>query len=167
MSPQHSIDILKEALLLERRGRAFYRKMAEQTANADIRDLFETMAAEEERHISILSEQFTVYNRDRQFIALDPRDAGATPLPDLILSDEVKEQIASSDFEAAAVSAAMLLEERAVALYSQRAESATDTEEKHLFEWLAHWEQGHLSFLAELDRDIKSRIWNDNLFWPF
>jgi rubrerythrin len=167
MSSQSPVDILKEALLLERRGRAFYQKVADQTGNAAIKDVFETMAAEEERHMQILSEQLSVYSKDQNFAPLNPEDAAAAPLPDLILSDEVKNAIASSDFESAAVSAAMLMEERAVAIYSQRAQAATDADEKRLFRWLAQWEQGHLKFLADLDRDIKARIWNDNQFWPF
>ena len=44
--------------------------------------------------------------------------------------DLTSDSIVPADFEAAAISAAMLMEERAVTLYGQRAEEATDANEK-------------------------------------
>ena len=68
--PDHSaLDILKQALLLERRGRAFYQQVAAQTQNAAVREFFETMAEEELRHIQILSTQFKTYVETREFKA--------------------------------------------------------------------------------------------------
>ena len=51
-----ALDILKEALLLEWRGRAFYQKVAEQAQNEAVREFFETMVAEEQQHMDILGE---------------------------------------------------------------------------------------------------------------
>ena len=167
MTHQQSLDILKEAILLERRGRSFYLKAAVQSKNADVQAFFELMANEEQRHAQILGEQFKNFTRENQFAVLAPEQIAGQPLSDMILSDAVKQQIAAADFEAAAISAAVAMEERAVALYSRQSEATADPNEKILYKWLADWEQAHLSFLAELDREIKKRIWNDNQFWPF
>ena len=167
MSATTAIDILKEAILLERRGQAFYRKVARQTENEAIKAFFDTMAQEEIRHVEILESQFAAYVQNNHFLDLTPQDKAGEPVAGLVLTAQVKEQIAAADFEAAAISAAMLMEERAVALYSQRAQSAQDPAEATLYQWLADWEQGHLSFLAQLDRDIRETVWNDNQFWPF
>jgi rubrerythrin len=161
------MDILKEALLLEMRGRAFYKKVAAQTQNEAVREFFETMVAEEARHMDILGGQLKSYRADKTFVPLAAADTQSQPLPDLVLSDEVKKQIAGADFEAAAISAAILMEEKAVKLYGERAVASDDAEEKALYQWLSDWEKGHLSFLADLDRDIKAAIWEDNQFWPF
>ena len=59
------------------------------------------------------------------------------------------------------------MEERAVALYSERADAAEDPSERTLYQWLADWERSHLSFLAQLDKEVREAIWNDNQFWPF
>ena len=142
------MDILKEAHLLERRGRAFYLQVAAQTTNRDVADFFETMAAEEQRHMQVLENQMRSVSEARGWTALASEDADADPLADTILSDATKAHIAGADFEAAAVSAAMLMEEKAVALYTSRAEAAQVPEEKRLFQWLADWEKGHLTFLA-------------------
>ncbi|MEJ2039461.1 MAG: ferritin family protein [Desulfosarcinaceae bacterium] len=164
---QTSLDILKEAILLERRGRAFYLQVAAQSQNPPIKEFFETMAAEEKNHMQVLGEQYKNFSATQTFAPLQAKDADSQPLPGLILTREVKEKIAAADFEAAAISAAMLLEEQAVKLYGDRAADAKDPNEKALFEWLAHWEQSHLSFLTNLDHDIKEAIWEDNRFWPF
>jgi len=166
--PAHkTIDILKEAILLERRGQAFYLKVAEQSANPDIKGFFETMAGEEGHHIEILESQFAAYVQNQHFEPLSSQDQMSQPAAQLVLNDAVKKQIAAADFEAAAISAAMLMEERAIALYSKRAETAQDPAEETLYLWLAGWERGHLSYLAQLDREIKESIWNDRQFWPF
>ena len=167
MSASTPIDILKEAILLEKRGRAFYQRVAEQSTHAAVKAFFETMAGEEARHIEILESQFAAYVRDQHFEPLAVQDQQNQPADQLVLSDELKTQIAAADFEAAAISAAMLMEERAIALYGQRAEKAQEPDEATLYRWLAGWERGHLSYLARLDRDIKESIWNDQQFWPF
>jgi rubrerythrin len=162
-----SLDILKEAILLERRGRAFYMKIAGQAENQAVREFFETMAAEEMQHIQILGEQLKSYAANQSFTSMEVSATENKPLPELVLSFKVRQQIAKADFEAAAISAAMLMEERAVTLYGQRAEEATEANEKALYQWLSDWEKGHLAFLAKVDQELKESIWNDNQFWPF
>ncbi|MFH1993288.1 MAG: ferritin family protein [Pseudomonadota bacterium] len=75
--------------------------------------------------------------------------------------------MSAAGFEAAAISAAIAMEERAVKLYSESAETTADPEAKALYEWLARWEREHLNFLLDLDKAIKEKIWFDNKFWPF
>jgi rubrerythrin len=167
MPAKTTIEILKEAILLERRGQAFYRMAAGQAQAPGVQTFFETMAREESRHVEILESQFVAYIRTRQFIPIAPDEKANEPIAQLVLSREVKAQIAAAEFEAAAISAAILMEEKAVALYGQRAENAQDPAEETLYRWLADWERGHLSFLARLDKEIKETIWNDNQFWPY
>jgi rubrerythrin len=161
------MDILKEALLLEKRGQAFYRTTAEQAAHTSVKEFFQTMADEEAHHVRILEEQFRGYSQSSHFSPMNVKATSRTPLADMVLSDDLKQQIAAADFESAAVSAAMLMEEKAVALYSKQAETSQNENEKALYQWLTDWEQGHLSFLARLDREIKESLWEDNRFWPF
>jgi rubrerythrin len=59
------------------------------------------------------------------------------------------------------------MEENAIKLYSERAVATTDPGEKALYDWLANWETQHLSFLADIDRDLTEDIWYDQNFWPF
>ena len=84
-----------------------------------------------------------------------------------ILSEEIKKQVNAAGFEAAAISAAMDFETRAVQIYSDRAESATDNNEKEMYQMLADWEKGHHFWLHKINEDLKEQIWYDNNFWPF
>jgi rubrerythrin len=165
MTDNTTLDILKNAILLEKRGKAFYRTAAAQSDNADVKAFFETMAAEEVQHVKILSDQYRAFKESGAFKALDTADTGA--IAQNVLTPQVMDRIAAADFEAAAISAAMLMEERAIALYGGRAGEARDPEEKKLYQWLADWEKEHLEFLAAIDAELKERIWNDSGFWPF
>lgn len=165
MTENSALDILKNAILLEKRGKAFYRTAANQSTNKDVKDFFETMAAEEVQHVKILSDQFKALKETGKFSAPDTTKTGT--ISQNVLTPEVKERIAAADFEAAAISAAMLMEERAIALYGNRGREAQDPEEKKLYLWLADWEKEHLEFLAAIDAELKERIWNDSGFWPF
>jgi len=166
MPTQLPLEILKEALLLERRGHAFYAKVAGQAQSDAVQSFFKTMADEELRHMNILEKHFKAFTERQQFADVDAQDLGMTAMADKVLSEELKAQIAAAGFEAAAISAAMLMEEQAISLYADRAREASDPNEKALYRWLAEWEHGHLNFLAKMDREIKAEIWEDNRFWP-
>jgi rubrerythrin len=161
-------DILKEAILLERRGKAFYTTAARQTQSEAARKIFTMMADEEDEHIEFLSRQFAHYQKSHDFLATETHvDDHQEEIAMAVLSDEIKRQINAAGFEAAAISAAMDFETRAVKIYSERAEMATDPNEKAMYGMLADWEKGHHKWLHKINEDLKETIWFDNNFWPF
>jgi len=162
-----SVDILKEAILLERRGKAFYTTAARQTESEAARKIFEMMAAEEDEHINFLSKQFAFYEKNKSFMKLDDVADADDSTVMAILSEEIKTQVNAASFEAAAISAAMDFETRAVQIYSDRAASATDKNEKEMYQMLADWEKGHHFWLHKINEDLKEQVWYDNNFWPF
>lgn len=161
-------DILKEAILLEKRGKAFYSNVAKQSRSAAARKIFNMMAEEEDDHIKFLAVQFKSYMKDKKFVKpeenIEPADESAALE---ILSEKVKKEISAASFEASAISAAMDFETRAIKIYSDRAKEATDPLEKETYKMLADWESGHHSLLHRLNEDLKEQVWNDNSFWPF
>lgn len=160
-------DILKTAILLERRGKAFYTTAARQTESEAARKIFTMMAEEEDEHIEFLSKQFSEYVKNGKFSKNDTE----APVDDteavMILTEQVKKEITAAGFEAAAISAAIDFENRAIAVYQGRADEATDENEKSMYQMLADWERGHHHLLHKLNEDLKEQIWNDNNFWPF
>ncbi len=166
MLTENTLDILKEAILLERRGHAFYQKIADHARNNTVREFFQIMADEELRHIKILEDQFKGYQKNARFDDFDTQAIKEPSIASLVISDDLKAKIAAAGFEAAAISAAMFMEEQAISLYGERARRGEDPRERALYRWLADWEHGHLVFLAKLDREIKAGIWEDNRFWP-
>ena len=167
MTDDKTTEILKSAILMEKRGQAFYEKVAQQTSGNVVKRFFEMMANEEKNHIRILSEQFKAYQNNKQFDSGNFDDQHESDIASQVLSSEIQSEISASDYEAAAISAAMSMEERAIKLYSDRAGDATDPNEKALYNWLAKWETQHLSFLADIDRELTEDIWYDRSFWPF
>jgi len=160
-------EILKKAMLLEKRGMAFYGKVAEQAASEPVKEFFRTMAEAEAGHLETLSVRLKAVQAGKPF---PPHSGGAAPLKGIaaeVLNAGLKKEIAAAGFEAAAISAAIHMEESAIRLYSERAESAADPEEKALFRWLASWERGHLDFLMKMDRELIQKAWEDSSFWPF
>jgi rubrerythrin len=167
MENNSTLDILKMAILMEKRGFAFYTKVAEQTTDPDIKTIFSTMAAEETTHVKFLSDQYQQVEKNHEFRGVLLPEIGNEGIANMILSDDVKQKINAAGFEAAAITAAIDMEKKAIEVYSRQADSSTDPNEKKLFRWLADWEKGHLKILNDLDNDLKEKIWFDNQFWPF
>jgi rubrerythrin len=166
MNNENALEILKQAILLEKRGHAFYSTAASQAKDADIAKIFLIMADEETEHVKYLSEQYVNIKKNNAFEKMDLPDLPDT-LTKAVMSEDIKSKISSAGFEAAAISAAIDFEKRAIEVYSKQALEATDPNEKELFEWLAGWEKTHLKVLTDLDNELKEKIWFDNQFWPF
>jgi len=147
------------ALLRERQGQAFYEQVAAQTRSPAVRELFRTLAEEERKHAELLVER-----GGRR--AVEPG-----PVPDtlarLVLSRDIRRQLGAASYEAAAISAAIDMESKAVALYAERAGKSSDPQERGLYQWLADWERGHQRFLARIHEELLEEIWQDSRFWPF
>ncbi len=161
-------DILKQAIIMEHRGKALYEQVAGQTTNEDVRKIFQVMAEEEQTHIDFLQKQLKHYNKEGSFDNNEPGKApGHDAIANTILTDEMVKDISGSGFEAAAISAAIDMENKSVEVYANRAKETTDPNEKELFEWLANWEKGHHKLLIDLNEQLTEKIWYDNNFWPF
>lgn len=167
MEKMTAIDILKTAILLERKGKIFYSTIAKQTASVAVRKIFTMMAEEEDEHIKFLSDQFKNYQSTKSFAENLPINQVDDSDIVKILSEEIKKEISAASFEAAAISAAIDFENNAIKVYSERAEETTDINEKNMYQMLADWERTHHQLLYQLSEDLKESIWNDNNFWPF
>jgi len=166
MDKAKALDILKKAILLEMKGKSFYEGVARDTQHEGIRNVFETMAVEEGDHIEILSRQFKSLGRSGVFEAVtleeSPKDFSGD-----ILTKGIRKEINAAGYEAAAIAAAMSMEERAVKFYSDQASTSDDSMVKEIYQWLADWEKSHLNLLVTLDRELQEEVWNDQSFWPF
>lgn len=165
MSDDARIDILKGALLLEHRGKALYESVARQSPVGSVKDLFELLVREEEKHIQVLSRQFARVSSGEGIDVAELETSHAAP-SDVVLSRRIVKNISGAGYEAAAIAAALEFEKNAVRYYTENAEKATSEAEKKLFTWLSEWEKNHMLFLARVDNELKEKIWYDNQFWP-
>jgi rubrerythrin len=165
MADDKKIDIIKGAILLEHRGKALYESVVKTTKNDAVRELFEFLVKEEQKHVELLNKQYGLVSSGKSF-DLSGEKPGETVTADRVLTGEIVSGISGAGYEAAVISAALDFEKKAVNYYSEQAESAGSTEEKKLYDWFAVWEKGHMKMLAELEDGIKEQVWYDNSFWP-
>jgi len=165
MNERKTVDIIKEAILLEYRGKALYESVAGRTDSAAVKQLFEMLVEEEAKHIDILGTQLKRVVNGEAFDVGGIEDIAPTTA-DSVLSEKVVKEIFGAGYEAAVISAAVEFEKKAVQYYGDQEKAAQSSEEKKLYSWLVNWETSHLTMLAQIDSDIKEQIWYDNQFWP-
>ena len=165
MTENKTLDIIKMAILLEHRGKALYESVAQKTEVAAVKELFEMLMEEEEKHIDILNKQFTLVSKGKAFDTgeLDKIEGKTAKT---VLSVKIVKGISGAGYEAAVIAAALEFEKNAVKYYGDQEAAASSPEEKKLFSWLVKWETEHMAMLAKIDDDLKEQIWYDNSFWP-
>jgi rubrerythrin len=167
MDKSNTLTILKNAFLIERKGKNLYQKAMDHAENAEVKAFFKDLVDDEQEHMNILEKQFKAYMKDGKFIAGDfENDGSAVTAPD-ILDQALTDKIDAASFEATAITAAIGFEQKAIKMYAQRSEEATDPEEKKMYNWLSVWEKTHLKKLMSLEESLIESVWNDNNFWPF
>jgi rubrerythrin len=117
--------------------------------------------------MEIIVKQHKSYVKNKKFTSSPYEKQKETVNAPAILNDSLKEKINAASFEATAITAAISFEKKAVDLYSNRAEEATDPEEKKMYKWLSTWEKTHLNKLVDLEESLIAKVWDDNNFWPF
>lgn len=167
MEESKTMDILKNAFLLEQQGKNLYQHAMENAKSKEVKYFFKSMVDDEKEHIDILVKQFKAYKKNKKFVAGQYENKGEASAAPAILDDSLKEKISAAGFEATAITAAISFERKAVDLYGSRAEQATDPEEKEMYKWLSVWEKTHLNKLIALEESLIEKVWNDNNFWPF
>ncbi len=164
MTSNKVLDVLKQALLLEKKGFALYSEVAKHTQSGAAREFFQMMANEEKLHVAWVEKQFALAAKGRAFAEIEMEDS---PTADAVLTAKLKEEISAAGYEAAAISAAIALEENAIRIYSERAKETQDKEEKRMYETLVEFERQHLVMLLKINSEITQSVWFDNQFWPF
>jgi rubrerythrin len=160
-----TLEAIKEAILLEKRGQILYRSVAEKSESATVREIFITMAEEEKKHEQILGMHYSSLVSSGKLAAISDLGQVEDHTGEMI-TNKVRTEIEAAGYEAAAISAAIALEKEAERFYGEKRDEAESDVERELFDWLARWEHGHLELLASMDRALMEDIWFQNNFWP-
>ena len=171
MSDKNNLErILKDAIKVESDGYHFYKMAAEQTADPQGKEMLESLASDEIKHMKALREQYKLYKEQGKFdwnqaklkmkIPFDP--SSASP----IFSDEFKKQLGESHFEMTALSIGIMLEQNSIDFYNKSSEGTQDPQAKALFSYLANWEGQHLRALISQYNYLKEDYWSDARFFP-
>lgn len=160
-----TLNAIKEAILLEKRGQVLYRSVADKTDSAAVREVFTKMAEEEKNHEETLKLHYSSLVSSGKLAAIDTLGQVEDHTGEII-RDKVRKEIKAAGYEAAAIAAAIALEKEAERFYLEKRDAAGSDIEKDLFDWLATWEHGHMELLASMDRALMEDIWFENSFWP-
>jgi rubrerythrin len=165
MTETKTLDILKGAILLEHRGKALYESVVKTSESEGVKELFDMLSREEDKHISVLEKQFSRISKGESF---DLKELGEdhSSTHEAVITKEIVKNISGAGYEAAVIAAALEFEKNAVKFYSEHASSAESEQEKKLYNWLSEWEKNHMLMMARLDNELKENIWYDNQFWP-
>ena len=166
MNQKSRLDILKRALLLEYRGKALYESVLTTTEIPEIKALFSFLVNEEIKHIEVLRKHIFQVNKQLSSPDYSELEHLFPEKAEPILSKDIIRNVHGAGYEAAVISAALDFEKKAVKYYSEQVSRTKDQGEKTLFKWLTTWEVGHMQMLADVDSELKEKIWNDNQFWP-
>ncbi len=154
---------LKEAYFLELRGKALYQDSIRDDMSAELKELFAFFAREEDVHAAFLKEQLQILRAGK---VLFPGENDSSGKDFGFSIKKIALAVSAAGYEGALVGAALDFERRAFEFYSQEAKKSDDPGLKALYGWLADWESGHMALFAELDREIREKVWYDNSFWP-
>ncbi len=167
MENTQTLDILKQAFLMEKKGKRLYDTAAEQATDERVKAFFNELAEDETQHMEILALQFRATAQNGHFSDIKQDDDAQDSSDAAILDQDLISRINAAGFEATAITAAIAFEEKAVRIYSDRAKTSDDPQEKKMYQWLAAWEQSHLNKLTAIEENLHQAVWNDNQFWPF
>ena len=165
MTETKALDILKGAILLEHRGKALYESVVKTSESEGVKELFNMLSREEDKHIFVLEKQFSRISKGESFDLKELEEDHAST-HEAVITQEIVKNISGAGYEAAVIAAALEFEKNAVKFYSEHASSAESEQEKELYNWLSEWEKNHMLMMARLDNELKEKIWYDNQFWP-
>ena len=166
-----AIGALKMAIRIEQNGYRFYRRAAEETDDSKGKELFSSLADDEEAHESIVKTRLKALERDgewKRVAAEEWPDPSPFMGEDPIFSRErIAEGVHDYTSELSALRMAYLIEKNAVEFYTKAARETQDPVGKAMYQDLADWERSHQRVLKQEYRFLANRFKLDMGFAPF
>jgi rubrerythrin len=157
------IEIAREAIRLEIKGRNFFRLAAEVTQSDLGKKMFEKLANDEIEHLKVFGEMFTEATGGvewKQFVRGEEKETSA-------IIEGLKERMSGAGKEKGAgdleaIRIGMELERKAIDFFSGLASASISSEAKEIAEKIREQEEGHYDLLqAQYDSVHKSGFWFD------
>jgi rubrerythrin len=161
------LEAVKTAIITELRGLEIYKAAAEKAEDPAAKQMFLSLAEDEEAHKNFLEKNFESLLKDGTWSVpatpenLNPLDHSEVITPDFL------QRVKGGAFEMGVVAAGVTLEKTAIDYYNEAAKTCPDEESAKVFEFLATWEEDHLKSLQELESRMKDQFFADQGFAPF
>lgn len=161
------IEAVKTAIVTEIRGQQIYQAAAEKAADPAARQMFLSLAEDEDQHKKFLMQNFKSLIESGTW-SVPATAENLTPLdhPETITQDFLN-RVKGGEFEMAVVAAGAELERSAIAFYAKAAAECPDEESAKVFRFLADWEKDHLNSLVDLQARLTDAFFADQGFSRF
>jgi rubrerythrin len=150
MSPidEKMLEPLRQGMVNEIRGRAFYLEAAKRSKHAAGAKMFESLARDEEMHLKVLQQQYQAITQKGKWLTMDDARTAAAPAPELNLFPQgVEKQLPADADDLKALELAMGFEKRGYDLYKSASEVSTDLTAKAMYEFLVQEEGRHYELI--------------------
>lgn len=140
------VDALKLATKLETDGREYYLRQAARITDRCAKELFETLAGEELKHLNMVRKQYEALTHGKGWIAFAEASAAAAVgalKPFTMLRADLKPDTSDMD----ALLYGIELENESFALYRGQSEQVTDPAASQMYRYLAGAERAHFDLL--------------------
>ena len=170
------LDVIRQAILNEVEGMAFYDLAAQRTSNPEVKEALIFLKDQEADHEEWLKNLFERLLQKKHFEVeyvtwlgiqhkrqSEREKRGKSPE----LFAKAKEQfqdgklLQTATMDLAVFKVGTLMEQAAIDFYSQAAEKTSTPEAKALYEHLVKWEKEHLNTLNEIHETL-SKVWLEN-----
>jgi rubrerythrin len=149
---EEALAVLKQGMSTELWGLHFYQQAAKRAKAADGARVFESLIAEEEKHLDILRGEYAVVSGDKEWVTpAQARELAASVSPTTIFPQaaQAEQLIPEGATDERALEMAMDFERRGYNFYDAEAQKATSVEAKLMWRFLAQAEDGHYAFLQK------------------
>lgn len=148
---------LVEAIRIEQKGRRFYLKVAERTADARGQAMFRSLASDEVEHLDILVKEYQALTNNEPWLTVE--QAKETEPMFSLFPEEGEELVVPQD-DVGAIKFAMDFEQKGYEMYKKSASEATDATAQTIFQYLAREENRHFVLLQKThDYLATSGVW--------
>jgi len=164
-----TIELLKLAIMAEQDGYHHYMTASAITTDEKAREVFKSLALDEELHRKTLLDGIAAYSQDKKW-SVDKIKGRAKVSPSgksPIFSEEFVKRIKDKHYEMSALSIGILLEQSSIDFYAKMKNSAKDVKLKTLLSVLVAWEKKHLEALVKQQKLFMNAYWEKARFQPF
>jgi rubrerythrin len=144
------LEVLSQALKLEREGQEFYRKAADLTADAQGRAMFLSLADDEVMHAAMITRQLHALEGEGAYVLLPNLDVRAIDADKKLFPPErrtIESKLGVDPNVMDAMHVALEREIRSRDLYAQAAKQTEDPAGKQIYLWLVGAETTHFNLL--------------------
>lgn len=155
--------ILRNAIDLEAEGREFFLRAADRMQHAAAKDMFRSLARQEERHISVLEEQLRRVQKGEAWVSPSSVKVAAVHRRHVFKDEDLERLGAGAGAsELDVIRLGMDIEKRSIDYYRRAGSEVKTAKAREVFNWLVGEEAGHLTILkAEYDNRARSGFYFD------